>query len=176
MDDAGLKAKFHADSQERRAREWVVSMIFWMAIYRLTHRSSCRHPLAYADVQVLPEDIDNAQVAQAISAPSAVDQQTGYDVPGYRPPPAIKAGDVPGTLQQGTTGMQGGEGAAGPVKGTQEAHRLGMQPHLQMLCGPMLRSETLSPQACLFQLIALMQVRYDHQRSLSLVCTCSHPR
>ena len=88
---------------------------------------------------MLPEDIDNGQVAQTINVPSAVDQQTGYDVPGYRPPPAINAYEVPGTLQHETTGMQGGEGAAGPAKGTQEAHRLGMQPHLQMLCGPMLR-------------------------------------
>ncbi|KAL7005111.1 hypothetical protein EMMF5_005351 [Cystobasidiomycetes sp. EMM_F5] len=138
MDDRSLRAKFHADEQERAAR---------------------RHPVAYADAEVLPEEVDDAAVNNAIDVPGHIPQQTGYEVPGYRPPPAVPPSQIPGATQSGTTGLQGSTGNAGPTKGSDGAQKTGMKHHLQLLCGPMLRYDTTVDGV--YHLFALVVTRDD---------------
>lgn len=59
---------------------------------------------------------------------------TGYEEPNYRPvtEPAEK---VPGPTNEDPKGLQGAVSAVGPPKGTDGAARLGMQKHLQFMCG-----------------------------------------
>ena len=61
---------------------------------------------------------------------------TGYVEPGYRPV-TEPAHEVPG---EKPTALQGAVSAVGPPKGTEGAARLGMQTHLQFMCGASSRS------------------------------------
>ncbi|CAD6581578.1 MAG: hypothetical protein CYPHOPRED_001655 [Cyphobasidiales sp. Tagirdzhanova-0007] len=102
-----------------------------------------RHPRQYEeDAEPVPE-LDDDGVRERIRVPDAAGHLTGYAVPGYRPPPAVPANEVPGGLQEGAEGIQGSHGDPGPAKGTDEARKLRMNPHLQLQCGPMLRYDTV---------------------------------
>ena len=60
-----------------------------------------RHPRQYEeDAEPVPE-LDDDGVRERIRVPDAAGHLTGYAVPGYRPPPAVPANEVPGGLQEG---------------------------------------------------------------------------
>lgn len=103
----------------------------------------CRNPHAYEDVEPLAEG-NHDEVGARVEVPAAADQLTGNaDVPAYRSPPQVADGGIPGALQEGTTGLQGSQGNPAPSTGTADAHEhYRMDPHLQLLCGPMLRYDT----------------------------------
>lgn len=65
-------------------------------------------------------------------------------IPGYRPPPAVREDEIPGATSPGK-GLQGTDTAPGPsiddVKPS--SHQRQMDPHLQVMCGPMLRYDTV---------------------------------
>jgi len=59
---------------------------------------------------------------------------TGYEEPNYRPvtEPEHK---IHGPTHEDPKGLQGAVSAVGPAKGTDGAARLGMEKHLQFMCG-----------------------------------------
>jgi hypothetical protein len=64
---------------------------------------------------------------------------TGYAEPNYRPPPGM---EIPGAIHEQDT-LQGIHTAPGPHKDHPEAYKTGFNPHLQVMCGPMLKYDTV---------------------------------
>jgi len=117
MDDPGFRARHRADKEQREAL--------------LTRHGG----------QPLAQPLTEEEVAAVIDLPEH-SGLAGYEVPNYRPPAGADLSQVPGALQGGD-GLQGTHSYAGPHKDSPEAAKTGMNPHLQLMCGPMLRYDTV---------------------------------
>jgi len=117
MDEPGFRARRRADKEQQAA-------------------FTGRHG-GLTDVVPLTDEQINAQ----IDVPEH-DGATGFAVPNYRPPPAVPNADLPGAISGGE-GLQGTYTEPGPHKDDPAAAKLGMNPHLQIMLGPMLRYDTM---------------------------------
>ncbi|TIA90153.1 hypothetical protein E3P99_01665 [Wallemia hederae] len=104
-------------------------------------------------------DLDSDQLKQAVPVPPSANVTTAFEEPNYRPPPFVPSNHVPGSalhpdaeqLQGTHTGPGVSEqeastnGADGGIKRSQSHQdKLGrLSPHLQFLCGPMLKYDTV---------------------------------
>lgn len=96
-------------------------------------RHDRRHHVEHriAETQPMPE-ADDLEVPK-----HAGESTTAYTEPNYRPPAPIEAEHIPGATQAGY-GLQG-SAENGTPEAAQERVGRKLEPHLQMMAGPMLR-------------------------------------
>lgn len=79
------------------------------------------------------------EVAERLDVPEH-SGPTGFAEPNYRPPAGVA--DIPGAASE-QDNLQGIHTGPGPHKDDPDAHRTGFNPHLQVMCGPMLKYDTV---------------------------------